>query len=114
MPSGLGFSCSPELLQQIQDLVDDDHVSADICGRYDVETLGAQRAVFRYLAQSQDQSSLEVQHSLNTLFVLFSGYMVFLMQAGFALVSLAPMKQATTAPSRMLTSDPATNCSKTE
>ena len=96
MPSSLGFSCSPEQLQAVQDFVGDGNAAADVCSRYDVETLGAQRAVFRYLAQSKEQGDIDLQNSINTVFVLFSGYMVFLMQAGFALVSvtLEPTKPA--------------------
>jgi len=86
MPTSLGFSCSPEQLQAVQDFVGDGNAAADVCSRYDVETLGAQRAVFRYLAQSKEQGDIDLQNSINTVFVLFSGYMVFLMQAGFALL----------------------------
>jgi hypothetical protein len=71
----------------VQDLVGDQNLATIICSSYDVAGKGAQAAVLQYLAQSSSSANaLETNNSLNTLFLLFSGYLVFIMQAGFAMV----------------------------
>lgn len=43
--------------------------------------------MLKYLAQNSGWSIEETNYSLNTELLLFSGYLVFLMQAGFVMVS---------------------------
>eukprot|EP00775_Hariotina_reticulata_P011461 gene11461-11607_t len=82
-----GFDCSAGELATVQELVGDKQLATIICAGYDVAGKGAQAAVLQYLAQSSSSSTtLETNNSLNTLFLLFSGYLVFIMQAGFAML----------------------------
>lgn len=76
------FSCSTKDAASVLALVGDDNADAvqSICAKYDVASLGATTAVLKHLMASQAAG-------INASFVLFSGYLVFLMQAGFALVS---------------------------
>jgi hypothetical protein len=80
-------SCTTEQLAGLRQLVGEASVAASICKAYNVTELGVQGAAIRYLAANSSTNSADEALSLNTAFVLFSGYLVFLMQAGFALVS---------------------------
>lgn len=89
------FACSPTDLKAVQNLVGDAGVAADLCAHIDVAAAGsALTAVLRYLASQPEHrdpahgsvSPVEGSYSLNTVFLLFSGYLVFLMQAGFAML----------------------------
>jgi hypothetical protein len=70
----------------VLDLVQDSATAQLVCSRFDVGRLGPQTAVISHLASSRkpDQNS----NSLNVQFLLFSAYLVFIMQSGFAMVSL--------------------------
>lgn len=82
------LECSPTQLASVRELVGNMQIAETVCSRYNVSGEGgAQSAVLKYLAQSSGPSALETNNSVNTLFLLFSGYLVFLMQAGFAMVS---------------------------
>jgi hypothetical protein len=87
------FACSAADLQAVTALVADPAIAATVCSRVDVAGAGSPvAAVLRHLAASAagpggEAAVDEVQHSTNTMFLLFSGYLVFMMQAGFALVS---------------------------
>eukprot|EP00878_Enallax_costatus_P031400 GHUV01034339.1.p2 GENE.GHUV01034339.1~~GHUV01034339.1.p2 ORF type:complete len:116 (+),score=6.74 GHUV01034339.1:207-554(+) len=88
MPStGTAFSCSAAQLASVAQLLGDQTRAEQVCSRFDVGSSGAQTAVLQYLAQSSSTSILETNSSLNTAFILFSGYLVFVMQCGFAMVS---------------------------
>lgn len=84
---GGGFECSVADLTGVRELVGDYRTAEVICSRFDVAKEGVQTAVIKYLAKSAGPSILETNHSMNTEFLLFSGFLVFLMQAGFAMVS---------------------------
>jgi hypothetical protein len=82
-----GYSCTTEQLASLRQVVGDISAVANICKGYNVTELGEQAAAIRYLAAGSSNNSVEEALSLNTLFVLLSAYLVFIMQAGFALVS---------------------------
>eukprot|EP00878_Enallax_costatus_P025329 GHUV01027097.1.p1 GENE.GHUV01027097.1~~GHUV01027097.1.p1 ORF type:complete len:471 (+),score=64.51 GHUV01027097.1:207-1619(+) len=87
MPStGTAFSCSAAQLASVAQLLGDQTRAEQVCSRFDVGSSGAQTAVLQYLAQSSSTSILETNSSLNTAFILFSGYLVFVMQCGFAML----------------------------
>jgi hypothetical protein len=71
----------------VRELVGEYRTAEIICSKFDVGKEGVQTAVIKYLAKSAGPSILETNHSINTEFLLFSGFLVFLMQAGFAMVS---------------------------
>lgn len=83
---GGGFECSVADLTGVRELVGDYRTAEVICSRFDVAKEGVQTAVIKYLAKSTGPSILETNHSMNTEFLLFSGFLVFLMQAGFAML----------------------------
>eukprot|EP00879_Flechtneria_rotunda_P018566 GHRR01019481.1.p1 GENE.GHRR01019481.1~~GHRR01019481.1.p1 ORF type:complete len:451 (+),score=88.92 GHRR01019481.1:262-1614(+) len=78
--------CSPDDLVAVHNLVGDAATAATICTAYDVATLSPQAAVIRFLVSNNGPGVLETSYSVNTQFLLFSGYLVFLMQAGFAML----------------------------
>ncbi|KAI8475975.1 MAG: putative amt protein [Monoraphidium minutum] len=89
---GGGFSCSPANLAAIRNMVGAGP-AAEICSSMDVAALDRPlTAVLRFLAAQQPErgaaaaAAAEDAYALNTVFVLFSGYLVFLMQAGFAML----------------------------
>jgi hypothetical protein len=84
------FECSVAQLASVRELVGEYRIAETICAKYDVATEGVETSVIKYLAKSTGPSILETNHSINTEFLLFSGFLVFLMQAGFAMVSAAP------------------------
>lgn len=81
------FSCDAAQLAGVTELVGNDSLAQHVCHQFDVANKGAQAAVLQYLAQSSSTSVIETNHSINTAFILFSGYLVFIMQCGFAMVS---------------------------
>ncbi len=83
-----GLSCSPVDLVAVRGIVGDVPGLAErVCASVSIaEAGGPQAAVLRYLAQSSAPASLDLSHSMNVQFTLFSGYLVFIMQAGFAMV----------------------------
>ena len=62
-----------------------------ICSTIDVRTVGVDKAVLQYLARTAGLGASAFKASdstsLDVVFLLFSGFLVFLMQAGFAMVS---------------------------
>lgn len=60
--------------------------ASDICSLYNVTAIGTEAALIKYLAQSQATG-------IDASFTLFSGYLVFLMQAGFALICAAAVRR---------------------
>lgn len=86
-PADAAFSCSATQLASVAQLLGDETRAQHVCSTFDVGTNGAQTAVLQYLAQSASSSILETNSSLNTAFIIFSGYLVFIMQCGFAMVS---------------------------
>jgi len=80
------MSCTAQQLQAVTDLVGEEATATAICNSYDVGSLGVQAAVLRYLANAQSSTS-SMQKTPHIYFILFSGYLVFIMQAGFAMVS---------------------------
>jgi hypothetical protein len=87
-PGAMGaFECSAADLTGVRELVGDYRIAQIVCSSFDVAKEGVQTSVIKYLAKSAGPSVLETNNSINTEFLLFSGYLVFLMQAGFAMVS---------------------------
>lgn len=76
--------CSPSQLASVLDLVQDSTTAQAVCDRFDVGRLGPQAAVISHLAGSR--RSEQNSNSLNVQFLLFSAYLVFIMQSGFAMV----------------------------
>ena len=93
---GASFSCSAADLKAVQSLVGDAGLASTVCSRVDVAAAGTpMAAVLQHLAATAAgaaglEAAAETGHSVNTSFLLFSGYLVFMMQAGFALVSPRP------------------------
>lgn len=81
------FECSVADFASVRELVGEYRLAEIICANFDVGTDGVQTAVIKYLAKAAGPSILENSHSINTQFLLFSGFLVFIMQAGFAMVS---------------------------
>lgn len=75
-------SCTPSQLASVLELVQDSTTAQAVCDRFNVGSLGAQAAVISYLSRRSQQST----NSLNIQFLLFSAYLVFIMQSGFAMV----------------------------
>ena len=89
--------CSPADLEAVMNLTGDDSVAATVCATYDVASLGPQSAMIRYLASPTNSAGgLQLGFSINTMFMLFSSYFVFIMQAGFALVRNADSRHMRT------------------
>ncbi len=80
------FSCSPGELSEVLSALGDLAAAQTACSRYNVTDIGAMKAAMRYLA-SPSLGVAEANYSLNVMFLLSSSYLVFIMQAGFALVS---------------------------
>lgn len=76
--------CSPSQLAGVLDLVQDRATAQAVCDRFDVGRLGPQAAVISHLAGSR--RSEQNTNSINVQFLLFSAYLVFIMQSGFAMV----------------------------
>lgn len=79
------YACSQAQLAGVQGIVADSSIATQICEQYDVATVGPQAAVLRYLTASQQAQ--QQGNSIDVQFILFSSYLVFLMQSGFAMVS---------------------------
>lgn len=83
------FSCTPSQLANVTALVGGDaNAAAAVCGSQNVAAVGPQNAVITWtvgMLSTQQESIAEVAYGLDTSFVLFSSYQVFVMQAGFAL-----------------------------
>jgi hypothetical protein len=90
------FECSAADLTSVRELVGEYRIAQIICARFDVGREGVQTSVLKYLAKSAGPNILETNHSVNTEFLLFSGFLVFLMQAGFAMVSSVPAERSPT------------------
>ena len=83
------FSCAPDQLAAVADLLGGQATTAStVCSSFNVSAVGADGAVLRYLAKqaSSGLTADEAVYGLNVTFVLFSGYLVFMMQGGFAMV----------------------------
>lgn len=87
-----GLACSAQTAQAVQDLVGDPVLAARVCSGSNVTETDPLRAVVQYLVRNGAQAVSPAEpsgtsHGLDAAFLLFSGYLVFLMQAGFAMVS---------------------------
>lgn len=80
------YACSVQDAAKVSAIVGDS-IAAQICKTQDVAATGAEGAVLRYLASKPTVEALQNQ-AADITFVLFSAYLVFLMQSGFAMVSL--------------------------
>jgi len=76
------YSCTDPQLASVLALVDDDAVAETICSTFNVTDLGATNAVVKYSLGL----TKEVQTGTNVSFLLTSAYLVFVMQAGFAML----------------------------
>ncbi|KAI8468134.1 MAG: putative amt protein [Monoraphidium minutum] len=87
--------CSAAFLSELQNLLGTAKIAADVCQTVaGASTMKPLDAALRYLASRPQQRSNaggvtpgDTGDTLNIVFLLFSGYLVFLMQAGFAMLS---------------------------
>jgi hypothetical protein len=89
----MAFTCSPEDLKAVTDLVGSG-LAAPVCSSVNVAAAGSPlAAVLQHLAAAASAPvALNPEQSAATdaAFMLFSGYLVFMMQAGFAVVRGRP------------------------
>jgi hypothetical protein len=89
MPAAATLACSPDDLSAVAKLVGA-AAAADVCAAVDVAAAGSPlAAVLRHLTAASAAAkpaaaaaAAEQAHSTDVVFILFSGYLVFLMQVG--------------------------------